>query len=64
MCWLEGEEDRKFGMKVRMDRLVPIAGAGEVHAHACDRVHGVSHVLRWLCAGQGKEKRREEEDSR
>jgi len=27
-------------------------------------VHGVSHVLRWLCVGQGKEKRREEEESR
>ena len=32
VCWSEGEEDRKFGMKLRMDRLVSIAGAGEVHA--------------------------------
>lgn len=32
MCWFEGEEDRKFGVKLRMDRLVRIAGAGELHA--------------------------------
>lgn len=63
VCWLGGEEDRKFGVKLRMDRLVPIAGAGEMHA--CMHAIGCTDFLicRRGCVWD-REKRREEEDSR